>query len=89
MTTLMFSSTQPVRQAWVSRENSTIFFRNGDAESIAPPPAVESPGPPLEHFDGVCDDLPCGFHMRLTFRFKGRDFRLTDVGGRVIQEILA
>ena len=28
-------------------------------------------------------------HTRLTFRFKGRDFRLTDVGGRVIQEILA
>ena len=27
-------------------------------------------------------------HTRLTFRFKGRDFRLTDVGGRVIQEIL-
>ena len=28
-------------------------------------------------------------HTRLTFRFKGRDFRLTDVGGSVIQEILA
>ena len=28
-------------------------------------------------------------HTRLTYRFKGRDYRLTDVGGRVIHEILA
>lgn len=28
-------------------------------------------------------------HERLTFRFQGRDYRLTDVHGRVVQEILA
>ena len=28
-------------------------------------------------------------HERLTARFQGRDFRLTDVHGRVVQEILA
>lgn len=28
-------------------------------------------------------------HLRLTYRHNGRDFRLTDVGGRVIEEILA
>jgi len=28
-------------------------------------------------------------HTRLTFRFQGRDYRLTDVHGRVVQEILA
>lgn len=28
-------------------------------------------------------------HTRLTFRFGGRDFRLTDVAGRVVKEILA
>ena len=28
-------------------------------------------------------------HQRLTYRFQGRDFRLTDVGGRVVEEILA
>jgi hypothetical protein len=28
-------------------------------------------------------------HERLTYRFNGRDFRLTDVAGRVIQEWLA
>lgn len=28
-------------------------------------------------------------HTRLTFRFGGRDIRLTDVGGRVIDEVLA
>jgi hypothetical protein len=28
-------------------------------------------------------------HERLTARFQGRDFRLTDVHGRVVNEILA
>ncbi len=28
-------------------------------------------------------------HERLTYRFQGRDFRLTDVHGRVVQELLA
>jgi hypothetical protein len=28
-------------------------------------------------------------HTRLTYRYSGRDFRLTDVAGRVITEILA
>jgi hypothetical protein len=28
-------------------------------------------------------------HTRLTYRYSGRDFRLTDVGGRVLRELLA
>jgi hypothetical protein len=28
-------------------------------------------------------------HTRLTYRFQGRDFRLTDVSGRVIEKLLA
>jgi hypothetical protein len=28
-------------------------------------------------------------HEQLTYRYSGRDFRLTDVGGQVIDEILA
>jgi hypothetical protein len=28
-------------------------------------------------------------HERLTYRHAGRDFRLTDVAGRVIEEVLA
>lgn len=28
-------------------------------------------------------------HLRLTYRFQGRDFRLTDVGGRVIERLIA
>jgi hypothetical protein len=28
-------------------------------------------------------------HERLTYRFQGRDFRLTDVHGHVVQELLA
>jgi len=32
----------------------------------------------------------CGFdHTKLTYRYSGRDFRLTDVGGKVIKDILA
>ena len=28
-------------------------------------------------------------HQKLTFLFQGRQFRLTDVGGRVVEQILA
>jgi hypothetical protein len=28
-------------------------------------------------------------HTRLTYRFQGRDFRLTDVEGKVVKELLA
>jgi hypothetical protein len=28
-------------------------------------------------------------HKKLTYKFQGRDFRLTDVHGNVVQEILA
>ena len=28
-------------------------------------------------------------HLRLTYRFQGRDFRLTDVGGEVIPQWIA
>ena len=28
-------------------------------------------------------------HERLTYRYSGRDFRLTDVAGRVVTEVLA
>ena len=28
-------------------------------------------------------------HKRLTFRFQGRDYRLTDVGGNVVSKLLA
>ena len=28
-------------------------------------------------------------HKRLTYRFQGRDFRLTDVHGNIVKEILA
>jgi hypothetical protein len=28
-------------------------------------------------------------HTRLTFRFQGRDYRLTDVHGKVVKELLA
>src|SRR5262249_43023417 len=46
---------------------------------------------PVRLFDFHATILHClGFdHERLTFRHAGRDFRLTDVHGRVVREILA
>ena len=43
------------------------------------------------HAGGVAifAEPPEGFdHERLTYRFQGRDFRLTDVHGHVVREIL-
>jgi hypothetical protein len=28
-------------------------------------------------------------HTRLTYRFQGRDFRLTDVAGNIVEKLLA
>jgi hypothetical protein len=28
-------------------------------------------------------------HLKLTYRFQGRDFRLTDVAGEVVRELIA
>jgi hypothetical protein len=28
-------------------------------------------------------------HTKLTYRFQGRDFRLTDVGGNVVKKLIA
>jgi len=28
-------------------------------------------------------------HLKLTYRFKGRDFRLTDVAGHVLHDLIA
>jgi len=28
-------------------------------------------------------------HLRLTYRFKGRDFRLTDVGGKIVEKLIS
>ena len=50
--------------------------------------AVENPVHPHDLHATILHLL--GFdHTRLTYRYSGRDFRLTDVHGRVIKEILA
>ncbi len=36
-----------------------------------------------------CCDLLGIDHERLTFKYQGREFRLTDVGGKVVQGLLA
>ena len=28
-------------------------------------------------------------HLRLTYKFQGRDFRLTDVAGKVVRDVIA
>ena len=50
--------------------------------------AVENPVTPNDIHATVLQLLGLD-HTRLTFRYSGRDFRLTDVGGNVIREILA
>ena len=40
------------------------------------------------HADNDAEDIGLDFE-KLTYRFNGRDMRLTDVHGRVIREILA
>jgi hypothetical protein len=46
---------------------------------------------PVHIYDLQATILQClGFdHERLTFRYAGRDFRLTDVHGKVVRDILA
>lgn len=44
--------------------------------------------PPLPEHDGSLRCLGID-HTKLTFRFQGRDFRLTDVEGHVVQGLLA
>jgi len=50
--------------------------------------AVENPVDPNDIQATVLNQLGLD-HTRLTYRYSGRDFRLTDVNGRVIKEILA
>jgi uncharacterized protein (DUF1501 family) len=50
--------------------------------------AVENPVDPNDIQATVLNQLGLD-HTKLTYRYSGRDFRLTDVGGRVIKEVLA
>lgn len=50
--------------------------------------AVENPVDPNDIQATVLHQLGLD-HTKLTYRYSGRDFRLTDVGGRVIKEVLA
>lgn len=50
--------------------------------------AVENPVDPNDIQATVLNQLGLD-HTKLTYRYSGRDFRLTDVSGRVIKEVLA
>ena len=50
--------------------------------------AVENPVHPNDIHATVLHLLGLD-HRRLTYRYSGRDFRLTDVGGNVIRDIIA
>ncbi|MBX3436433.1 MAG: DUF1501 domain-containing protein, partial [Planctomycetaceae bacterium] len=50
--------------------------------------AVENPVP-LPDLHATILHLMGIHHERLTYRYAGRDFRLTDVSGRVIDEVIA
>ena len=46
-------------------------------------------GRPVELVEQACLQLLGLDHKKLTFRFQGRDFRLTDVHGEIIAKLLA
>ena len=50
--------------------------------------AVENPVP-VHDFNATMLHLLGMDHEQLTFRYQGRDFRLTDVFGNVLYEVLA
>ena len=50
--------------------------------------AVENPVHPHDLQATILNQMGID-HTKLTYRYSGRDFRLTDVDGRVIREILA
>ncbi len=46
-------------------------------------------GVPAHDFQATILHLMGLDHTRLTYRFNGRDFRLTDVSGNVVEKLLA
>ena len=50
---------------------------------------VETDGVHVHDFHATILHLMGLDHTRLTYRYNGRDFRLTDVAGEVIKQILA
>ncbi len=61
-----------------------------DGGPIAPTPDVYSPGAVHVHdLNATLLHLMGVDHTRLTYRYQGRDFRLTDVHGHVVPDLLA
>jgi len=54
-------------------------------------PGHESGGKQGPRARSAGDDSPSARddYTRLTYRYSGRDYRLTDVGGKVVREIMA
>lgn len=50
------------------------------------PRLLDSFGPHLPTSEGGCAPRN---HTKLTYRFQGRDFRLTDVAGRLVDKLVA
>jgi len=59
----------------------------------AKPTNMDTGQSPIKSTCTICTPLSCHLlglnHERLTYRYSGRDFRLTDVHGEVVKQILA
>jgi len=77
-----------IRQGGFKRGETVLFWHTGGATDELGYAAVEDPVH-VNDFHATMLHLFGIDHTKLTYRALGRDFRLTDVAGNVVREILA
>ena len=84
------------RSGAVTQDACGSILRTGDKAEVMVPTVLKKAGYATAMIGKWGQILPSGDatdwgfdHERLTYRYAGRDFRLTDVSGRVVREILA
>ena len=80
--------TDGTTQLHLAEKDLGVNFRTGQA--INPDKATFTPGAVHVHdLQATIFHLLGLDHERLTFKFQGRDYRLTDVEGKVVRDLLA
>ena len=72
---------------WMAGGGVKAGFQYGASDDLGT--NIASDGVHVHDFQATLLHLPGIDHERLTYRFQGRDFRLTDVHGNVVQAVLA
>jgi len=72
---------------WMAGGGVKAGFSHGESDDLGFNVALD--GVHVHDFQATLMHLMGIDHERLTYRFQGRDFRLTDVHGRVVEQILA